>query len=265
MPHYQFGVSVVIPSYNRTIEVVRAINSVETSTPDLVEIIIVDDCSSLDPSSFISAENSTGVPIRYFRFKRNRGPQAARNLGIRRAKFNHIAFLDSDDVFTKDKIDLMLSEIRKDPADIIFHSVIGLPRYRSLILSWSKYFKAFIPFHWLIVLFNPIITPSLIIKKQRKLGVEKFRYSEDWCYLMRYIDRETTIRYVDVELSEVYRIAGSEGGLSTSFWKMRRGEFAARKILLRNCTPANLVRFFVGSLAGLLRIGNDTLLGRYWK
>lgn len=265
MPHYQFGISVVIPSYNRTTELLRAINSVTTSKLDAVEIIVVDDCSPQSIASFVPKKNSSSVPVKYFKLARNRGPQAARNLGIRRAQFSHIAFLDSDDIFTNDKIDLILAEIKKEPADIIFHSVIGLPRYRTLILYWYKYFKPFIPFQWLIVLFNPIITPSLVIKKQRKLGVEKFRYSEDWCYLMRYIDSKTTIRYIDIELSEVFRIAGAEGGLSTSFWKMRRGEFAARKVLLRVFSPTNLARFFVGSVAGLSRITNDMLRGRYWK
>ncbi|MFX8008378.1 glycosyltransferase, partial [Acinetobacter baumannii] len=74
---------------------------------------------------------------RCYRFERNRGPQAARNLGIRRARFSHIAFLDSDDSFTQDKIDLVLQQLDSTPVDLLFHDVQGMPKYGKLARLWA--------------------------------------------------------------------------------------------------------------------------------
>lgn len=260
-----FGITVIIPSYNRQCELKRAIESVVTTQPSCIEILVIDDCSLIDPEPSLTAKNSSCVPVRYFRLAKNRGPQAARNLGIRRAKYNYVAFLDSDDAFSPDKVDVVLTALRKSPSDILFHAVSGMPSYRKLARFWYENLKSFIPFHWLIVFYNPIATPSLILRKKRKLGVEKFRYSEDWCYLLHYVDRSTTVCYLDLELAFVFRNAGSHGGLSGSLWRMRRGEFLAKLVLLRSPNIYELSRFSLGVVVGSIRVVSDFLRGRYWR
>lgn len=259
------GVSVVIPAYNRPRQLCIAIESVRTCRPGLVEIVVADDNSTTDPREYLPEFNTSAVPIRCYRFERNRGPQAARNLGIRRARFAYIAFLDSDDAFTPDKIDAVLTEIEREPVDILFHAVGGMPKYNWLARRWHQTMRNVLPFHWLASLYNPAATPALVVRRRVRLGLTRLRHCEDWCFLLCYATPGMQVRYIDRELSTVFRTAGTPGGLSAAVWRMRRGEFSARAVLLKRPTVSSLIRYALGCVAGGLRIAGDIIRGRYWR
>ena len=92
------SVTVVIPTYNRAGVLKKALDGYRTqSTPELIgEIIVVDD-GSTDETEGVVVEASGRSPfaIRYLR-QSNKGPAAARNYGIREARFPIILFTDSD-------------------------------------------------------------------------------------------------------------------------------------------------------------------------
>ena len=96
------SVSVVIPTYNRAGLVQRAINSVLAAMSDGDELLVVDDGSTDDTLARLS---SFGTSIRVIA-QSNRGQAAARNVGLLAAKHDLVAFLDSDDEWTPDKLDL---------------------------------------------------------------------------------------------------------------------------------------------------------------
>lgn len=85
--------SVVIPTFNRARDVVRAARSVLEQTTPAHEILIVDDGSSDDTARVVA---DLPAPVRYLH-KDNGGVSSARNLGIRHATGEFVAFLDSDD------------------------------------------------------------------------------------------------------------------------------------------------------------------------
>ena len=95
-------VSIIIPAYNRAKVLPRAINSVLTQTYQDFEIIIVDDCSRDNTDKII--KQFTDPRIRYIKHKHNKGGNAARNTGIKEARGEFIAFLDSDDEWLSDKL-----------------------------------------------------------------------------------------------------------------------------------------------------------------
>ena len=256
------GLSVVIPTLNRLDMVQRAIASVACAQPDRVEIIVVDDGSTEDLRPLLPGRNASGIAVRGYRFERNRGPQAARNLGIRRARYSHIAFLDSDDAFSVDKMDRLLAELARADFDLLFHGVQGMPRYAHLARLWQRC-STWLPFHWWVALLNPAVTPALVVRRERRLGVAAMRHCEDWAFLLRYVQSETRVRYLDEELATVFRAPGTAGGLSSAVWRMRVGEFRARRLLLRQPTASSLMRFALGSLVGGVRVINDFLRGRY--
>lgn len=86
--------SVVIPLYNKSPYIARAVNSVLNQTFQDFEIIVVDD-GSTDGGGEI-AKNYPDSRIRYI-YQENAGVSAARNQGVEKAKFEYIAFLDADD------------------------------------------------------------------------------------------------------------------------------------------------------------------------
>jgi glycosyltransferase involved in cell wall biosynthesis len=95
-------VSVVIPTYNRADKVRSAIESVLAQTFSDLEVIVVDDGSSDDTGKIL--EEMFGDRIRYHA-QANQGASVARNKGIEEARGDWIAFLDSDDLWEKEKLE----------------------------------------------------------------------------------------------------------------------------------------------------------------
>lgn len=99
-------VSVIIPTYNRSALLTRAVQSVLGQTYQNWELIIVDDASKDDTEKVVAAFGSPR--IRYFKQDVNKGAQAARNTGIRMAKGEYIGFLDSDNEWYPQKLEKQL-------------------------------------------------------------------------------------------------------------------------------------------------------------
>jgi len=95
-------VSVVIPTYNRAGNVQAGIHSVLAQTFSDFEVIVVDDGSSDGTGQIL--RDTFGDRIRYFS-QANQGASVARNRGVEEARGEWIAFLDSDDLWEKDKLE----------------------------------------------------------------------------------------------------------------------------------------------------------------
>jgi glycosyltransferase involved in cell wall biosynthesis len=109
--------SVVIPCYNRRERLLRALRGALEQTLPPREVIVVDD-GSTDRS--FEAAAGLGAPVRALRTV-NRGPSAARNLGIAEARQPWVAFLDSDDLWLPDKMALQAQASRAHPeAGLVF-------------------------------------------------------------------------------------------------------------------------------------------------
>jgi glycosyltransferase involved in cell wall biosynthesis len=104
-------VSVVIPTYNRRAFVTMAIDSVLAQSYQDREIIVVDDGSTDDTPAVLKAY---GDRIRTIR-QRNSGPGAARNAGIQAARGRWIAFLDSDDEWSPEKLARQMADVTRQP------------------------------------------------------------------------------------------------------------------------------------------------------
>lgn len=103
-------ISVIIPTYNRSFLLKRALKSVLEQTYQNLEIIIVDDASKDDTENVVSGLGSS--KIRYFKHDVNKGAQAARNTGIKNAKGSFIAFLDSDNEWYPQKLEKQIEAFR---------------------------------------------------------------------------------------------------------------------------------------------------------
>jgi glycosyltransferase involved in cell wall biosynthesis len=104
-------VSVIIPTYNRSALVKEAVESVLTQTLGDLEVLVVDDGSTDDTRRVI--ETIPDKRVRYF-YKENGGVSSARNIGLKNATGEYIAFLDSDDLWEPDYLNAMISAIKKD-------------------------------------------------------------------------------------------------------------------------------------------------------
>ncbi|EJS1737200.1 glycosyltransferase family 2 protein [Escherichia albertii] len=264
MNERSFGISVVVPVYNRKEKLIRAINSVSSLYPHLVEIIVIDDCSDLPPDSFLEKKNKHGINIRVYRNSYNKGPQNCRNMGIRRAKFNYIAFLDSDDYFCPEKIDWLLNILKHEDIDFFYHAVDGCEKYNRISSYWFNTVGKFVHFKWLLVFLNPCVTPSVVIKKKTCLFNPHLRYSEDYAYFLSYINSKSKVKYFENVYTIVPREIGTKGGISHNIIKMRKGEFYGKKNILRNGKSiSNYIRFLISLSMACLRVLADIARRRY--
>src|SRR5215467_5799913 len=107
------SISVVIPVWNRAHVISRAIASVlgqDLPAGDWsIQVLVVDDASTDDLGG---ALRRFGPQVRCIRHERNAGAAAARNTGIRAAKSDYLAFLDSDDVWLPNKLARQIAFMR---------------------------------------------------------------------------------------------------------------------------------------------------------
>jgi glycosyltransferase involved in cell wall biosynthesis len=111
-------VSVIIPTFNRRTILSRAINSVLAQTFIDFEVIICDDASSDGTSDLVNTYIKENSQIRLLTLPFNQGAGAARNSGMLAAQGEYIAFLDSDDEWRPEKLDLQVQSMDKEPSDV---------------------------------------------------------------------------------------------------------------------------------------------------
>lgn len=116
------AISVIIPTYNREKLIERAIGSVLRQTVACAEILVIDDGSTDQTAEIVHTLGANSpIPVRFFH-QENRGPAAARNMGIQQARSGLLAFLDSDDHWRKDKLALQLKAMEEHPDYLISHT-----------------------------------------------------------------------------------------------------------------------------------------------
>ena len=109
-------ISAIIPSYNSASFLPEAIRSARAQRYPNLEILVVDDGSTDNTSRVVAAQ---GPGIRYFH-QANGGASMARNLGLRHARGEIIAFLDADDLWPENKLALQSQRLAADPGlDIV--------------------------------------------------------------------------------------------------------------------------------------------------
>ncbi|EID7696656.1 TPA: glycosyltransferase family 2 protein [Vibrio parahaemolyticus] len=104
MQKSQSLVSIIMPSYNSEGTILESIQSVLSQTYKNWELIIVDDRSTDNTWQVIQTYADKYDNIRIYQNKENLGAGASRNFAIKKARGRFIAFLDSDDLWTEDKL-----------------------------------------------------------------------------------------------------------------------------------------------------------------
>jgi len=205
-------VSIIIPTYNRYDLLLGAIESIKNQTYKNFEIIIVDD-GSIDKTCRLQSDKSV-----VYLHQKNKGPAAARNSGVKLAKGEWIAFLDSDDLWCREKLRLQMDFVKENSEYNIFYtdeSWIRNGKYVNKKKFHKKYHNWIYP-QCLKLCFVGIST--LLIKKNlwKKFGGmdETMPVAEDYDLWLR-LAAENKFFYIDKEL--VIRSGGRDDQLSISF------------------------------------------------
>lgn len=190
--------SVVIPCYNAARFLPDAVASVRAQQYEPLEILLVDD-GSTDATPQIAP--GLAPEVRYLR-QENRGPSAARNFGLRQARGELIALIDSDDLWPEGKLDLQVGRLLEEPE---LDLVSGRVRYVELAGGRIPDLRFEGPDRSL-----PGIHIGAAVYRRRafeRVGLfdETLRYSEDHDWFLR--AREAGLKFlVLAEVTLLYRM-----------------------------------------------------------
>lgn len=194
-------ISVVIPVYNREKTVKQSVESVLNQTVSDIEVIIVDDASKDNSVKIVKEIQDNRVKI--IELEENKGACVARNIGIKEARGEYIAFHDSDDLWVNDKLEISLKVLKEKKADVVFTAFCRkylsgrtekLPKY-----DLNQYENKVREILW----DNPITTPTLFGKSEVFKTLcfdEEMPRFQDWDIGIR-IAEKYKIYYIDSELT----------------------------------------------------------------
>ena len=213
-------VSVVIPTYNYARYVPEAIDSVLAQSFEELEIIVVDDGSTDKTAEVLRA---FGGQLRVIRQER-RGLSAARNTGIRAARGQYLAFLDSDDLWLPEKVSLQVARLDAEPeVGLVYAETLLFDDSTPATLTPHSYWAShpsgkILP--WLVRQ-NVIPSPTPMVFD------ETLSACEDWDMWIR-IGRVCEIAYVNRVLAK-YRQHRENMSLDSDRLMMNGSAFSKRR------------------------------------
>lgn len=217
-------VSVVIPNYNSENTLRKCVESAILQTHKVEEIIIVDDGSTDDSINIIKELQSQNTETRIISlFQENKGPSVARNKAIQMASGNWIAFLDSDDYWVENKI-----EIQLDFAQAHTEAVLISGGYNKVFFNKQIEYKNIT--HKMLCVKNYFETPCVLVRKDIIVLYpfnEAQKYSEDyrvWLQIGKYHKMYYINRLLSFNINN--KKPYGESGLSANLWEMEKGELS---------------------------------------
>lgn len=117
-------VSIIMPSWNTGRFIAESIQSVLNQTYQNWELLIVDDCSTDNTDEIVAGFNDKR--IRYFKNEKNSGAAITRNRAIREARGEWIAFLDSDDLWSPEKLAKQLNFMNEHGYVFSYHDFVKI-------------------------------------------------------------------------------------------------------------------------------------------
>jgi len=184
-------VSVVIPTYNKAQYLKEAIESVLNQTYKNIEIIVIDDGSTDESREVVNSFTPSILntkyrilnPIIYF-WQENKGAAMARNTGIKKAKGKYIAFLDSDDLWLREKLEKQVSFMEENPETGLLGTGCYEITNKGKIIGQKIFPIKNKDLQKDLIKYNPFIQSSVVVKREvfSKVGLynKGFRESEDY-------------------------------------------------------------------------------------
>lgn len=211
-------ISIILPTYNRERCVRRAVESVLQQSYADWELIVVDNSSTDHTVDIVASYKDPR--IRLTSVSNNGIVALSRNRGITLAKGSYLAFLDSDDLWYKEKLQVCISHLEAYKADIAYHK-LGLLNGKSL-LGFSRQMQVPVIYD-LLRNGNGIATSSVVVRKEifTRIGCFSEESSlvavEDYDAWVRLSLMTEKYYFIDEVLGEYeLGVDGLLGGLGTS-------------------------------------------------
>ena len=227
-----FFVSIIIPVYNRSSLLKRALDSIYNQTVAEYEIIVVDDGSTDNTAEMLRL---FFPEINYF-YQSNQGVSAARNKGLEHAKGDWLAFLDSDDEWLPGKLETQINALQLESEFKVCHTEELWVRNGIRVNQMQKHKKTG---GWIFRQCLPLcaMSPSsILIHRSVFDAVGSFDTTlpacEDYDLWLR-ITAKYPVLYI--EEPQIIKYGGHQDQLSKKYWGMDRFRIQAlHKIISAN-------------------------------
>ena len=243
-------VSIIIPYYNSKRTIIRTLESIAGQTFTGFEIILVDDGSNDNTHIIVDdyIKKHKKIVFKHY-YQENAGPSEARNLGISKSDAEYIAFLDSDDSWVSNKLEIQMKLMSENKIDLLGSNINILEPSGQII---RKYFVKseleYISFYRLLFR-HYFHTSSSVIRKKTLDYIggfpEKQKYAEDTLLFAR-ITRKYKTAVSNDFLVNTYKHLFGDSGLSGNLKESNKYELNNFKILRReNVNGAKKISFFI--------------------
>ena len=202
-------VDVILPNYNKAKFLEESINSVISQTYRNWHLYIIDDYSNDDSpkiiNKFSDLKNVTLITLR-----KNKGPSFCRNYAMRISKAKYIAFIDSDDSWSKNKLEMQIQFMEKN--NLTFTYTDYTPFFEKNGLKKVKrrtFLKDYFNFETFIN--NSSINTTTMIILRSILGTHRFKkikLLEDYLFKCKLLKNNNVAKKLDEDLA-FYRILTS--------------------------------------------------------
>lgn len=212
--------SVVIPTYNRADLLKECLQSLAEQTFKSFEVLVCDD-GSTDNTAEVVMSFQGQLDIKHLVQENAGGPASPRNLGIKHAKYDWICFLDSDDLWSPKKLEILKSEIERSQLKIFCHPFAVIDEKGKLGRVIGKYRRSFgyTDFETLVYNGGGVVNSSICIHKalltEDNLFNENRSYHgiEDFIFLLNLTYQGHEIHSFSIVLGS-YRV--HEGNISAN-------------------------------------------------
>lgn len=241
-------VCVIIPCYNASLKLEKSVDSIINQTVHPEEIILINDCSDDLGKTNMAVQSSfkklkkEKIQTKIIINKSNLGPGASRNKGWDITHSKYIAFLDSDDSWKPEKLEIQYKIMTKNNIDCSCHktdyvsnnhkiSFSRLKKTNNISLKKISLTKMFFK--------NQVQTRTVMLKNFKDFRFnEKLRYSEDLDLWIRILSNNHNIFYFDSELAVSTELSYNHEGLSSHFLAFQISELI---VLFQNGTKSFLI------------------------
>ena len=236
-------VSVIVPVYNAEKYLTERVGNLLNQTLDEIEIIFIDDASTDGTLSVLEeAKNQFPNRVRVLSHKENKGPGAARNMGLAVASGEYIGFYDADDVIDVTMYEKLYNKAKENDADIVDCAFYRESQQRALrhftediVGEISDAQKAVMLQGGFCV--TKIFKRSLILDGTNGPALFREEYGlEDMDYLMGLIARAKIFNYVE-DVLYVYKDSGNSLSKEQEFFKYYRNHTSAMLGIYETLSP----------------------------
>lgn len=177
-------VTIIVPVFNAEKTIEKCIKSIINQTLKEIEIVIIDDCST-DNTKTLLEQYKNESKIKIIKNNKNEGPSISRNKGINIAKGKYIGFVDSDDYIEPTMFEYMLNKITKE-VDLVCCGRRNIYKTGTKIILPKKITNNPKKFSSTSNYTCDKLFKKSIINKYNIQFPEKYRYAEDFAFLIKY-------------------------------------------------------------------------------